>query len=489
MSAYVLSLVALVSLQALTSDSSRTLMWDSSRTLTWDSSRTLTFDDFYRAVASNHPVVRQARLLEDIADAEVQGARGGFDPSLSAGWNRKTFQGTRYYDYVDAALTIPTPLGVDVKVGYERASGAFITPDRRTPRGGLLTAGVVVPIGQRLITDERRTALSQARALREYARGERAAVVNRLLLTAAKVYGQWYESHRRRDLTIEALALADFRLRSVRSRVLNGDAAAIDTIEAQLEVQRRRVSQLEADVDLRNNSAVVAGFLWSASGGEVDLPPGTVPSLDGLESARVDEERVVTWLATAERSHPNLRKAVATIREAQAERLFVAQQLFLPDVEVSYGAIGDRTMGESRLGDSFGSATDAKWGGAARIPLLFLKERGNYSATSAKLEQARFELALVRRDIGIAVRTAANDLAALDSLLVLQRVTVTQARLLRDGEQRKFDNGESTLFLVNARERSALDEQVKLIALEAKYVGARAALAVAIGEPARLPQR
>ena len=69
----------------------------------------------------------------------------------------------------------------------------------------------------------------------------------------------------------------------------------------------------------------------------------------------------------------------------------------------------------------------------------------------------------------------------------LQRQTVVQARLLRDGEQRKFENGESTLFLVNTRERAVIDEEVKRIALEAKYAAARAALAVAIGEPARLP--
>ncbi len=453
-----------------------------------DSLPTLTFEEFYRVVAAHHPVVRQAQLLEAIGDAEVQGARGGFDPSLSAGWNRKTFKGTLYYDYVDAAIKIPTPYGADLKIGYERAAGDFIAEDLRTPSRGLLSAGIVVPIGQRIITDERRLALTQAKALREYARSERTAVVNKLLLSAAKVYGAWYESLRRRDLSREALALADFRLGAVRSRVRNGDAAAIDTIEAQLEVQRRRVSKLEADVDLRNTTAVVTGYLWSDAGREVELPVGAVPSLAGLESAPVDDSRVLAWLAIADRQHPDLQKAKAKIRQVEAERLFTAQQRFLPNAELSYSALGDRDKGWSGVEEAVGASSDAKWGGAVKIPLLFLKERAKFSATSDKLEQSRLELALVRRDIGIAIRTSANDLGALDSLLALQRVTVTQARLLRDGEQRKFETGESTLFLVNTRERAALDEQVKLIGLQAKYAGARAALAVAIGEPARLPE-
>jgi outer membrane protein TolC len=92
----------------------------------------------------------------------------------------------------------------------------------------------------------------------------------------------------------------------------------------------------------------------------------------------------------------------------------------------------------------------------------------------------------VRREIGYAVRVAANDLAAVVRLLGVQRTTVEQARLLRDGEQRKFENGESTLFLVNARERLVLDEQLKLAALEGRALAARAELAVSVGETGEL---
>jgi len=71
-------------------------------------------------------------------------------------------------------------------------------------------------------------------------------------------------------------------------------------------------------------------------------------------------------------------------------------------------------------------------------------------------------------------------------LIGLQVMAIQQARFLRDGEFRRFEAGESTFFLVNQRDRQLLDEQVKLAAFEAKYAVARAALAVALGEPARL---
>jgi len=62
-----------------------------------------------------------------------------------------------------------------------------------------------------------------------------------------------------------------------------------------------------------------------------------------------------------------------------------------------------------------------------------------------------------------------------------QESAVDYARQLRDGEQQRFDAGESSLLLVNLRERTLLDEQGKLAALEAKRQAAEAALAVAIG--------
>ncbi len=452
-----------------------------------DSTRAFTFDEFYRVVATRHPVVQQARLLESIADGEVRQARGAFDPTLTAGWDRKTFGGTRYYDYVDASITVPTPFGIDVKIGYERTEGQYFAADRRTPSGGLLTAGVYVPIGQRMIIDERRNALAQARALREYAQGERASVVNKFLLTAAKLYGEWYEAHRRRILSHEAVALAAFRLNAVRRRVQAGDAAALDTIEAGLELQKRTVLQLEATVDYRNASIVVEGLLWNDRATPMSLDTLTVPSLDGLQAEPVDSARVMHWLSIAEQRHPTVRKVVAKVRQAESERHFAVQQVWIPNAELSYVPLGARDDGLGGLGDAVGASTDAKWGGAFKLPLLALKERGKFTAASGKLEQQRYELALARRDIAISVLTAANDLAALDSLLQLQRRAVVQSRLLRDGEQRKFEVGESTLFLVNTRERQVIDEELKRIALEAKYVSARAALAVAIGEPARLP--
>jgi outer membrane protein TolC len=80
------------------------------------------------------------------------------------------------------------------------------------------------------------------------------------------------------------------------------------------------------------------------------------------------------------------------------------------------------------------------------------------------------------------VRASMFDLSNLFRLLDRQRASVSNARLLRDAEQTRFENGESTLLILNLRERLVLDESAKLAALEGKVAAARGALALATGD-------
>jgi outer membrane protein TolC len=116
--------------------------------------------------------------------------------------------------------------------------------------------------------------------------------------------------------------------------------------------------------------------------------------------------------------------------------------------------------------------------------LLFLKERGKAARTSQKTEFARLDRDQLRRELAYAIRIALNDVVLLERLLVAQGANVRAATALRDAEQTRFLNGESTLLIVNLRERLVLDESVKLAQIEGKLLSARAALVVAVGDAA-----
>jgi outer membrane protein TolC len=186
------------------------------------------------------------------------------------------------------------------------------------------------------------------------------------------------------------------------------------------------------------------------------------------------------WLARALERHPDLLKALAKQRVADADRRLYTQEL-LPDLTLEASMLKDART--SPFEDWPDAGDNYKFGAAGKTPLLLMKERGSLGAASAKLESATLETAVTRRDIRAAVLGSANDVLTFQRILGAQAAAVDAARTLRDGEVRRFEEGESTLFLVNQRDRLLLDEAVKLAAFEAKYVGARAALAVALGVP------
>ncbi|MBY0491271.1 MAG: TolC family protein [Gemmatimonadaceae bacterium] len=438
------------------------------------------FPAFVDVVLANHPVAQQARLVAQQARAELRQAWGAFDPKVMLAWDQKRFGGSEYYNYFDADVKIPLPIGADVTVSYDRSLGRYINPDRRTVGDGTLSAGISIPLGQRIITDERRTALAQAKAARDASDAERSALLNKLLFSASKDYGAWYESWRRRAIAQEGEALAEFRLRAVRGRVANGESAPIDTIEALLEWQRRQVTRYEAEAQFYVATLNVTAYLWNARGEAAPLPTNAKPVLDGLSGAAIDSTRLDGLLATATRRHPDLLKVQAKLQQANAERLLALQGI-LPFAEAKVAGLAQRGGDDAffdrdRLSDNYKAAL------SVNTPLLFLKERGKFGATDAKQEFQQFERDRVRRDVEFDVRAAMFELSNLLRILERQVASVRNARLLRDAEQVRFENGESTLLVLNIRERLVLDEAAKLAALEGKIASARGALALATGD-------
>ncbi|WP_439643198.1 TolC family protein [Gemmatimonas sp.] len=438
------------------------------------------FPAFVDVVLAHHPVSQQARLVAEQARAELRQAWGAFDPKLVASWDQKRFGGTEYFKYFDAEMKIPLPIGADVTLAFDRTMGRYFNPDRRTTGAGTFSAGISLPLGQRIITDERRTALQQARAARDAGDAERVGLLNKLLFSAAKDYGTWYEMWRRRAIAQEGEALADFRLQAVRQRVANGESAPIDTIEAMLELQRRQVTRYETEASFFVATLNLTAYLWDSEGRPMALPGDAKPVLDGVERGGIDSTRLAGLIDQATRRNPDLLKVQAKVKQAEAERLLATQGL-IPLAEAKLAGLAQRGADETffsrdRLDNNYKAALSVS------SPVLFLKERGKLGATGAKLEFQEYERDRLQRDVEFDVRAAMFDLTNLERLLDRQTANVRNARLLRDAEQVRFENGESTLLILNLRERLVLDEAAKLASLQGKVAAARGALALATGD-------
>ncbi|MGD9524814.1 MAG: TolC family protein [Gemmatimonadales bacterium] len=443
----------------------------------------LSLATFLGDVSRHHPVARQARLYADQAGAKQAGAVGAlFDPKLGVSWARKAFAGSEYFNYLDAELKLPTPLGVDVFLGYERTRGRYFAQDRRTPDDGLLALGVSLPLGQGLITDRRRALAAEARGLRRAADAKRDAMINKLLGEAAGAWAGWRAAEAKLALARQGVDLAVFRAGAVRQRVIAGDAPPIDTVEVDLEVARRRTTLAYAIADRVAARERMGTLWWGEDGRPRDVPVALAPGDPGPLTPP-DEDTLAGWLAAALRDHPDIRGAVAQRDAASATERQALVEL-LPDLEAKVARLAD---GSSDLGDFPAAGGAYKFELTAMTSLLLTKERAEASIAGARRAIAGLDVVDATRMVAAEITTAAAALVAAGEAQVQQARAVSFAERLREGEVRRFEAGDASLFLVNQRERTLLDEAAKLADAEAKAVSARAKLAVALGWPATLP--
>jgi outer membrane protein TolC len=106
------------------------------------------------------------------------------------------------------------------------------------------------------------------------------------------------------------------------------------------------------------------------------------------------------------------------------------------------------------------------------VPLFLREGRGEYRKAKLKIEETNYELAAKKWEIENKVRNYFTE-----TNLLQQQIRVTQnafngfTALLR-AENLRFQNGESSLFLINTRENKVIETAEKLISLRLKYLKA-----------------
>ncbi|WP_299822594.1 TolC family protein [uncultured Pontibacter sp.] len=428
----------------------------------------LTLQEYQRVILANHPVASQARLLTEQARQELRIARGVFDPELVSKLYRKEFNGKEYYNTWDNTLYVPLWFGPVLKAGFEKNGGQYLNPEKGTPADGLSYAGISVPLGQGLFIDERRSTLRQAQLMQDIAEAERVKLINKLLLEATKDYWDWLLQYRTMQLYQEALELADFRLRAVNIRAQEGDLAAIDTVEARMAVQDRQVLLEQAKLNYNNTRLRVAVHLWAENEVPLELQENTIPTLAGSELATMHRDSLDQLLQFARRNHPDLLKLDLKGSQLAIEQRFAADKL-KPKLNVDYNVLQSDFYLDSEALDQQYMGNNYKLGVSLSLPLFLRQERGKLQLTKAKQQVNALELTQTSREIEASVVAAYNEWLALEQQIRLQEQAVANALILRNGEVTRFENGESSLFLINSREVKLLESQVKLYELRTKY--------------------
>ncbi|WP_339626381.1 TolC family protein [uncultured Winogradskyella sp.] len=438
---------------------------------TEDLSNVLRFDEYLGFVKKFHPIVKQAELIIDESQAKLMKSRGAFDPKLEIDYDRKKFKNTEYFDQLNGTFKIPTWFGVELKGTFEENTGDFLNPEAFVPQDGLYSAGVMVPLGRGLLINNRMAALKQAKLFREQAKADRDIYVNNILFEASLVYFEWLQAYNQLKLFENFLVNAELRYRGILRGVELGENARIDATEARIALDSRKLSLEQSKVSLMKAALELSNFLWLDNNIPVELQPNVIPDVD--TEPIVDATFNINQLRTNDvilDAHPKLLSLGYKLDGLEVETRLKANRL-LPKIDVEYNFLTEAP----EIARTFNTA-EYKGGLNVSFPLFLRKERGDLKLARLKLQDTEFEIDATRVNLRNKIDALKQEL---ESYVAQNEITlrmVSDSELMLQAEERKFQLGESSLFLVNSRESKLIDGQLKAIAIQNKFFSTKAKL-------------
>jgi outer membrane protein TolC len=324
--------------------------------------------------------------------------------------------------------------------------------------------------------------LRQARIFREQSKSERLLALNDLLYGAYSSYWNWVSAWAGYQLLTEQVRVNENRYGGIRTSFVQGDRPAIDTTEALAQLQSFQLAQNEAWIKFRAAGLELSNYMWTASDSPYYLPPTVQPdpSWDKMSAETVKLPVLEDVLAMARKEHPKL-----AVYDFKLQSLDIDKRLKFQDNLPILNLKGNI------LNKGYNVFDKASWpyyqnnykiGFDFAMPLRLSQGRGEYRAAKIKLQQTELDRAQEGLEISNKVRNYFNELATLQQQVRIAGNASQNYQRLLQGEETRFRSGESSLFLVNARETKALEARQKLAELRAKFFKGYYALEWAAGQ-------
>jgi outer membrane protein TolC len=418
-------------------------------------------------VRQYHPVVKQASLMVNNAEAQLLASRGLFDPAVYFTNDQKTFDGKNYYNYNHTTLKVPTWMGIELMAGLENNGGEFT--NREVSLGQTSYAGISIPLAKNLLMDRRRAGLAQAKLFVQQSKAEQLLMVNDVLFEAMDAYWYWVAQYQVYRILSNAVTINTKRYETLRITVEQGDRPGIDSTEALTQLLTFQAAQANAYNEFLKAGFELSNYLWTQDMQPAVLPASVVPAVntDETDPYKMQFKPLNELLDVAGTNHPKLQTFQFKLDALEIERQLKLQSL-LPAVNLKYNILSKGYQ----VWDSFDAATlqnNYKFGLEVGIPLFLRQGRGDYRSAKLKIQATEVDRSATQLGIANKVKQYYNEMLNLLQQLRLQEQALQAYQKVFEVELMKFELGESTLFLLNSRENKVLESRQKVAELKAKY--------------------
>ncbi len=437
--------------------------------------KVLSVEDFIAKVKANHPLAKVASIQVDKANANLLTAKGGFDPTIELNASSKTYDTKNYYYYNNASIKVPLPIG-DIKTGIENNGGQFLESEITSGRSSYI--GLEIPLAKGLMIDKRRAFLQQAKIAVQQNAAQQRALMNNLLLEAYISYYQWAATHKLYTIYNGYVQVSKIRLKLVKTLNANGDRALMDTVEAFTQLQNFELLQMDASIKLTSAILDINNFIWDENGLAQNIASDVLPET-AMFGNTIITKKLIDLVQNSSLQNPLLQQYKFKIETLQVEKKLKYQNL-LPTINLKGNILNNNYYPLKNLGISL-LENNNKWGIDIKIPLRFREGRGEYRFTKLKIEESALELKQKIQEIENKIKDYYNQFLQLQKQLQVANDAFNNYTSLLKSETLRFNNGESSLFLVNTRENKVLEMQQKIIEIQAKLLKMKYSLDWAAG--------
>ena len=420
-------------------------------------SDTLYLTDFQSIVLNHYPLIKKADLYNEISEAYLLKGKGTLDPKFYSDYDRKDFKNINYFSRWYSEVKIPTALPVDFSVGYENNSGAFLSNEATVPSNGLLYGSLNISLLRGLMFDEQRYNLQAAELSAEKSQIDNKILLREINFQALTTYIEWAAAYYNFLRYQEYESAIILRHQNIISLYENGDKPAIDTIESRVNWNTATKEKLSAYNYYLQKRQKLNLFLWDDEANPVMLNNNVLPQSINSVATLLREYSIIddpNWS-----KDPLIRKQQNQIQAIDLENRLVNEML-KPQLDVKLNTIYN--LGEDNLQLVY-SINDYKLGAALEIPLRNRKAKGEIQLNNAIKEQIRLDQEYYESKLRYDYLQLFDRQANNDRLIANATNKIQNSQLLYDAESLKFQLGESSIFLLNQRERKLLESKIEAI--------------------------
>ncbi len=419
----------------------------------------LSLNSFLRTVDANFPKMVSVRLESNLANSKAQEKRGAFDPVFSFNsdfirYNPSSAPGKAYETQMsEGTVEVLDRSGAKLAVGARLNNGRVKSPGNSTGDWGEYFVSAKIPLIRDRLTNAKTVAEKQALLgvplADQFIRQTRFDVLQK----AGDVYWDWVGAGEKLRINQALYDLAVDRAKFIKLRVEAGANPAIDNAEANAEVFRRKGSLEKAERDLQKSELKLQFFLWNQQ---------TIAEPKPLQRTRLP--LLASQFELPTQNAIDAGRSTALVERPELLGIQLSRDLFSLDLAL---AENER---KPALDFTFGPGTDLGGGGIGltyktglfySIPLRQNTADGRIIQVQVKLQKLDLEEKQTRQGILIEVSDAVSSLKQTLERVKAAELEVTAARELERGEKIRFENGSSTLFLINQRERGRAEAEIR----------------------------